>query len=85
MGQKAREWINQRDMGTGFHLECPCTACAGSWGLGNVLYGFTTDNTKRPSAQRQAFTRACVAAVEELAKEEASLLVLEIQNPHVSP
>ena len=46
-------------------------------GIGEMsFYGFTTDNTKRPSAQRQAFTRACVAAVEELAKEDASLLVL---------
>ena len=45
-------------------------------GIGEMsFYGFTTDNTKRPSAQRQVFTRACVAAVEELAKEEASLLV----------
>lgn len=40
------------------------------------FYGFTVDNTKRPSVQRQAFTKACVAAVEELSKEDASLLVL---------
>lgn len=40
------------------------------------FYGFTTDNTKRPSGQRQAFTKACVAAVDTLAKEDASLLVL---------
>ena len=46
-------------------------------GIGEMsFYGFTADNTKRPSVQRQAFTRACVAAVEELAKEDASLLVL---------
>lgn len=49
------------------------------WELGieeMSFYGFTVDNTKRPSHQRQAFTKACVAAVEELAKEDASLLVL---------
>lgn len=40
------------------------------------FYGFTIDNTKRPSVQRQAFTKACVAAVETLARENASLLVL---------
>lgn len=40
------------------------------------FYGFTVDNTKRPSQQRQAFTKACVEAVETLAKEDASLLVL---------
>lgn len=34
-----------------------------------TFYGFTVDNTKRPSAQRQAFTKACVAAVEELSRE----------------
>ena len=27
-----------------------------------TFYGFTVDNTKRPSAQRRAFTAACVAA-----------------------
>lgn len=40
------------------------------------FYGFTVDNTKRPSSQRLAFTRACVAAVKELAGEDASLLVV---------
>ena len=40
------------------------------------FYGFTVDNTKRPTTQRQAFTKACVAAVGELSKEDASLLVL---------
>lgn len=40
------------------------------------FYGFTADNTKRPSIQRQAFTKACVKAVEEIASENVSLLVL---------
>lgn len=40
------------------------------------FYGFTIDNTKRPSIQRIAFTKACIAAVEELAKEDAELLVV---------
>lgn len=40
------------------------------------FYGFTVDNTKRPSIQRQAFSDACVKAVETIASENASLLVL---------
>ncbi len=41
-----------------------------------TYYGFTTDNTKRPPVQREAFTEACIRAVEMLAKEDASLLVV---------
>ena len=41
-----------------------------------TFYGFTVDNTKRPSAQRLAFSQACVKAVEALSREDADLLVL---------
>lgn len=41
-----------------------------------TFYGFTIDNTKRPSTQRLSFTKACVDAVNMLAKEDAELLVL---------
>lgn len=41
-----------------------------------TYYGFTMDNTKRPSLQRVAFSKACVKAVEMLSKEDAELLVL---------
>lgn len=40
------------------------------------FYGFTVDNTKRPSRQRIAFSKACVKAVDELSHEDAALLVL---------
>lgn len=40
------------------------------------FYGFTADNTKRPSRQRIAFSDACVKAVETLSRENARLLVL---------
>lgn len=40
-----------------------------------TYYGFTTDNCKRPKAQIQAFTKACVDAVELIAAEPVSLLV----------
>lgn len=41
-----------------------------------TFYGFTTDNTKRPQIQREAFTKACIEAVEMLSKEDADLLVI---------
>ena len=31
-----------------------------------TVYGFTADNTKRPAAQKQAFTKACVKAADWL-------------------
>lgn len=41
-----------------------------------TFYGFTTDNTKRPKMQREAFSHACVKAVEMLSHENAELLVV---------
>lgn len=41
-----------------------------------TFYGFTVDNTKRPSIQRLAFSHACVKAVEVLSKDNAELLVV---------
>lgn len=41
-----------------------------------TYYGFTMDNTKRPSIQKLAFTKACIDAVKILSNEDASLLVL---------
>ena len=41
-----------------------------------TYYGFTTDNTKRPSAQTKAFIRACIDAIELIAAEDVSLLVI---------
>ena len=41
-----------------------------------TVYGFTSDNTKRPPAQTAAFQQACVDAVEGLSKLDASLLVV---------
>ena len=41
-----------------------------------TFYGFTQDNTKRPSVQRAAFQKACVDAVNLLAGRDASLLVI---------
>jgi len=41
-----------------------------------TFYGFTKDNTKRPSLQTIAFRKACVDAVNMLSKRDASLLVV---------
>jgi len=41
-----------------------------------TLYGFTVDNTKRPAIQKEAFKKACVDAVMELANKDAVLLVV---------
>jgi undecaprenyl diphosphate synthase len=41
-----------------------------------TYYGFTTDNAKRPVKQREAFTNACINAVNILSNEEADLLVI---------
>ncbi|OPX84223.1 MAG: Ditrans,polycis-undecaprenyl-diphosphate synthase ((2E,6E)-farnesyl-diphosphate specific) [Pelotomaculum sp. PtaB.Bin104] len=41
-----------------------------------TFYGFTQDNTKRPSIQRKAFQKACVDAVKLLSNRDASLLVI---------
>ena len=50
-----------------------------------TYYGFTTDNTKRPSEQRKAFTHACIDAVNMLSKEDASLLVVGNTNSSMFP
>lgn len=41
-----------------------------------TFYGFTQDNTKRPSQQVKAFVKACVDAVKLLSGEDADLLVM---------
>jgi len=41
-----------------------------------TYYGFTVDNCKRPKVQVDAFKKACVDAVNLIAKENVSLLVV---------
>ncbi|AJA47705.1 isoprenyl transferase [Clostridium pasteurianum DSM 525 = ATCC 6013] len=50
-----------------------------------TFYGFTVDNTKRPSIQKNAFIKACVKAVEMLSKENASLLVIGNYDSPIFP
>jgi undecaprenyl diphosphate synthase len=51
-----------------------------------TFYGFTQDNTKRPSVQRKAFQKACIDAVKMLANRDASLLVIgDFNSPSFPP
>ena len=50
-----------------------------------TYYGFTVDNTKRPTDKRLAFTKACVDAVKLLSGEDAELLVLGNTNSKMFP
>lgn len=50
-----------------------------------TYYGFTTDNCKRPSAQIEAFAAACVDAVNLIASESVSLLVIGNTNSPFFP
>lgn len=50
------------------------------------FYGFTQDNTKRPTGQKEAFKRACVEAVTKLAGLDASLRVIgDASSPSFPP
>lgn len=63
----------ERGVAPGFQLYSLCLQL----GIKELtLYGFTQDNTKRPSAQTRAFQQACVDAVHILADKDASLLVV---------
>lgn len=50
-----------------------------------TFYGFTTDNTKRPSEQTTAFTNACIQATDILSGEDAELLVIGNTNSKMFP
>ena len=50
-----------------------------------TFYGFTVDNTKRPSIQTKAFQSACVDAVLKLANKDADLLIVGNTNSPLFP
>lgn len=50
-----------------------------------TFYGFTRDNNKRAMDQREAFTSACVDAVELLSGRDANLLVIGNTNSRAFP
>ncbi|WP_101698640.1 polyprenyl diphosphate synthase [Clostridium minihomine] len=66
----------------GFELYHQCVAL----GIKEItFYGFTQDNTKRPSEQTNAFRQACVDSVLELSKYDANLLVVGNTNSSLFP
>lgn len=57
----------------GLQLYEKCRDC----GISEIsIYGFTQDNTRRPSIQKQAFSDACVAFGLDVASRGAALLVV---------
>ncbi|MCX8074694.1 MAG: polyprenyl diphosphate synthase [Clostridia bacterium] len=50
-----------------------------------TFFGFTQDNTKRPKVQVEAFSKACIDAVEKLSKKDAELLVVGDSDSNMFP
>lgn len=50
-----------------------------------TFYGYTVDNTKRPTIQKEAFIKACVESVMLLTKEDCEILVVGDVNTHTFP
>lgn len=50
-----------------------------------TYYGFTTDNCKRPKNQINSFVKACVDAVNLIAQEDVSILVIGNTNSSLFP
>ena len=50
-----------------------------------TFYGFTMDNTKRPSVQKIAFQQACVDSVDALKQRDADILVVGNDQSSVFP
>ena len=69
----SKEMGYQAGIGPGLALYEQCKSC----GIPEVsVFGFTQDNTKRPSVQIEAFRIACVAFALEIARRGAALLVV---------
>lgn len=78
-----RRWAQSRGLrkeeGYAFGLEPGFRLCEICLALGIeelTVYGFTSDNTKRPPKQTAAFRKACVEFAEGLSRRDASLLVV---------
>ena len=50
-----------------------------------TYYGFTTDNAKRPTVQKEAFIKACIDAVKLIEKEDSEILVMGDSESPVFP
>lgn len=50
-----------------------------------TFYGYTVDNTKRPTIQKEAFIKACIESVMLLTKEDCEILVVGDTSTHTFP
>ena len=79
--------LNKRD-GYNYGLDPGLQALklAEEYGISEITYyGFTTDNCKRPKDQIIAFQKSCVDAVDLIAKENVSLLIIGNYNSPMFP
>lgn len=59
---------------------------AQEYGIDEITYyGFTTDNCKRPKIQIESFVKSCVDAVNLIANEDVSLLVIGNTSSSIFP
>jgi undecaprenyl diphosphate synthase len=87
-----RRWAAKRglpkEQGYGFGIEPGLALFEMCRNLGILeisIYGFTQDNTKRPSAQLQAFRSACIAYAAEVAQRGAALLIVGDDTSRLFP
>lgn len=78
-----RRWAQGRGMekregyDRGLDPGLECLRLAKEYGVKELTYyGFTTDNCKRPRAEVEAFSKACVDAVRLVQQEDIALLVV---------
>ena len=71
----------------GLHPGVACLKAAQRYGVRELTYyGFTTDNCKRPHVEVDAFSDACVEAVQLIQQENADLLVVgNTESPMFPP
>ncbi len=50
-----------------------------------TFYGYTVDNIKRPTDQKEAFKKACIESVMLLTKEDCEILVVGDTSRHTFP
>ena len=87
-----RRWAVQRVLGKhegyqhGLRPGLDLLKLASEAGVSEITYyGFTTDNCKRPARQVEAFSKACVDAVQLMTSQPVSLLVVGDQTASLFP
>lgn len=74
---KGQGYAKQEGYNHGLNPGLEVLRLAKKYGISEITYyGFTMDNCKRPKEQVVSFTKACVAAVQMIQKEDVGLLVV---------